>query len=160
MLTAALLAQVVVAPTLIFAGTLSDRYGRRRIFMIGVVLTGIWAFFLFPMIETRSLLWITMAIATGSCTMLLSYGPLAAMFSELFITHVRYSAVSLAYQTSAIVGGGVGPIIATALYARYHTNVWLSVFISATCVMSLVCVSVLKETRGTDPVERPEPTVA
>jgi len=160
MLTAALLAQVVVPPTLVFAGMLSDRYGRRRIFMTGVVLTGIWAFFLFPLIETRSLLWITVAIGMGSSTMLLSYGPLAAMFSELFTTRVRYSAVSLAYQTSAIVGGGVGPIVATALYARYHTNSWLAIFISATCVMSLVCVSALKETRGTDPVERPEPAVA
>jgi MFS family permease len=121
---------------------------------------GIWAFFLFPLVETRSLLWITVAIGVGIGAIALSYGPLAAMFAELFSTHLRYSAVSLAYQVSAIVGGGMGPIIAAALYARYHTNFWLSVFISSACAMSLACVSMLKETYDKDLVEHPEPTVA
>jgi MFS family permease len=160
MLFAVMVSPLVQVPTVIWAGALSDRYGRRRIVMTGAVLTGIWAFFLFPLIETRSLLWITVAVGIGTATMALSYGPLAAMFAELFSTHLRYSAVSLAYQLSAIVGGGLGPIIAAALYARYRTNFWLSVFMSATCAMSLVCASMLKKTHDTDPVEQPEPTVA
>lgn len=150
MLAAVLMAQAAVLPALFIAGTLSDRYGRRRIFMTGVILMGIWAYILFPLIETRSLLWITVAIGGGLCCVALSYGPLAAMFAELFSTHVRYSAVSLAYQISAIVGGGLGPIIATAVYARYHSNFWVSALISSACAISLLCASMLKETHGTD----------
>ena len=115
---------------------------------------------LFPLIETRSLLWITVAIGVGLCPVCLSYGPLAAMFSELFSTHVRYSAVSLSYQISAILGGGVGPIVASALYAHYHTNFGVSIFIAGACGMSLVCVGLLKETRGTDLDRHPAPTAA
>ena len=160
LLGAVLMSQVAVVPSLLLAGTLSDRYGRRRIFMAGIVLTGIWAFFLFPLIETRSLPLITVAIGVGSCSMVLSYGPLAAMFAELFGTRVRYSAVSLAYQISAIIGGGLGPIIAAALYARYRTNFWVSVLISGACVMSLICASMLKETHGTDLDTDAAPTAA
>jgi MFS family permease len=160
MLAAVLMAQAAVLPSLFIAGTLSDRYGRRRIFMTGVILMGIWAFILFPLVETRSLLWISVAIGGGLCCVGLSYGPLAAMFAELFSTHVRYSAVSLAYQISAIIGGGLGPIVATAVYARYHSNFWVSTFVASACAMSLLCASMLKETRGTDLDRHSEPTVA
>ncbi|HXR19021.1 MAG TPA: MFS transporter [Steroidobacteraceae bacterium] len=160
MLTAVLIANVARVPVDILAGSLSDHYGRRRIFMTGVALTGVWAFILFPLIETRSLLWITVAICVGSCLVSLMYGPLAAMFTELFSTRVRYSAVSLAFQTGAIVGGGLAPIIATGLYARYHSNIWISVYIASACVMSLVCASTLKETHKIDLNEHVEPTMA
>jgi MFS family permease len=160
MLTAVLIANVARVPVDILAGSLSDHYGRRRIFMTGAALTGAWAFILFPLIETRSLLWITLAICVGSCLVSLMYGPLAAMFAELFSTRVRYSAVSLAFQTGAIVGGGLAPIIATGLYARYHSNIWISVYMASACVMSLVCASTLKETHRIDLNEHAEPTMA
>jgi MFS family permease len=160
MISAVLISQLAQVPVLIVAGSLSDRYGRRRIFMTGVVLTAIWAFFLFPLIETRSLVWITVAIGVGIGSVALSHGPLAAMFAELFSTDVRYSAISLAYQLSAIVGGGVGPIVATALYARFRNNSWVSLLIASACVVSLLCMSTLKETRGTDFDQRGQPTAA
>jgi hypothetical protein len=75
---------------------------------------------------------------------------MAAMFAELFIARVRYSAVSLAYQIAAIAGGGLAPIIATGLYAKYHSNIWISVYIASACALSLVCVSVLKDNSRTD----------
>lgn len=124
--------------------------------MSGVALTGIWAFVLFPLIDTRSALWITVALVVGGCISNLAYGPLAAMFTELFSTRVRYSAASLAYQTGAIVGGALAPIIATGLYARYHSNLWVSVYIAGACAISLVCASMLKETHGTDLGALPE----
>jgi MFS family permease len=160
MLTAVLIANVAMLPLLPLAGTMSDRIGRRRIFMTGVSLTGVWAFILFPLIETRSVLWITVALGVGMLLQSLTAGPLAAMFAELFSTRVRYSAVSLAYQIAAIVGGGLAPIIATSLYARYHSNSWVSVYIASACALSLVCASMLRETHETDLDERAEPTVA
>lgn len=160
LLTAVLLGQAMSFVPLFMAGTLSDRYGRRGIFMTGPALMCVWAFVIFPLIETRSLLGITLAIGVGLCIVCVSYGPLAAMFAELFRTQHRYSAVSLAYQISSIVGGGFGPIIATAIYERYRSNFAISLFIASACVLSLVCASMLKETRGADFDEHNEPTVA
>lgn len=150
MLAAVLIANAAVIPILFLAGSLSDRYGRRRIFMTGVALVGVWSFVLFPLIETRSFAWITMAVLIGACFNALTYGPMAAMFAELFSTRVRCSAVSLAYQLGAIVGGGLAPIIATGLYARYQSNLGVSIYVSSACVFSLCCAHALKETRGAD----------
>jgi MFS family permease len=150
MLTASLIASAAMPPLMVFAGAVSDRYGRRRIFMIGMALMGIWGFILFPLVETRSLLWITVAFSVTASLLTLTYGPMAAMFAELFSTGVRYSAASLAYQIGAIVGGGLAPLIATGLYARYHSNIWVSAYIAGACAVSLVCLSLLKETRETD----------
>ena len=118
MLSAGLLANIIGLPVMVLAGEFSDRYGRRRIFMTGVALLGIWAFLLFPLIETRSFLWIFVAYLIGAVLLPLVAAPTAAMFAELFSTAVRYSAISLAYQIAAICGGGLAPIIATGLYAQ------------------------------------------
>jgi MFS family permease len=154
MLGAVLVANVIVIPILFVAGSLSDRYGRRRLFMAGVALMGIWSFVLFPLIETRSFMCITTAVLVGSCFNSLTYGPMAAMFAELFSTRVRCSAVSLAYQLGAIVGGGMAPIIATALFAKFHSNVGVSIYVSGACLLSLWCASMLSETRGAELDER------
>jgi MFS family permease len=160
MLLALLVAQVAFLPCIIFAGALSDRVGRRRMYITGVVLLGIWGFILFPMIETRSLLWITAAISIGMIFVSLSYGPLAAMFAELFDTRVRYCAVSLAYQISAIVGGALAPIIATGLYARYHSNLSISIYMGGASALSLVCISLLRTTHETDLDKQAVPAIA
>lgn len=156
MLAALLIAQVAFLPAIILAGALSDRFGRRRIFITGVALVGTWGFILFPMIETRSLPWITAAISIGLFFVSLSYGPMAAMFAELFDTSVRYCAVSLAYQISAIVGGALAPLVATGLYARYHSNFSISVYMAGASALSLVCVSMLRQTHETDLDGHPE----
>jgi hypothetical protein len=70
---------------------------------------------------------------------------------------MRYSAMSLAYQLGAIVGGGFVPIVATALYSKYHTNAWTALYIALTSVLSVICVSRLQETAAT---EMSEPTPA
>jgi MFS family permease len=145
MLTAVLIGTVAQMPAIFVAGTLSDRYGRRRIFMTGVIMTGVWAFILFPLIETRSFVWITTAIGVGMFLLSLTAGPTAAMFAEQFGARIRYSAISLSYQLAAIIGGGLAPVIATALYARFHSNFGVSLYIAGACVISLACASRLKE---------------
>jgi MFS family permease len=154
MLSAVLVANAVSTPVLFLAGRLSDRYGRRLIFMTGVSLAALWAFALFPLVETRSWPWITVAILVGLSLNSLCYGPMAAMFTELFSTGIRCSGVSLAYQLGAIVGGGLAPIVATALFARYHSNLWVSFYMASACGISLICANRLTDVHDTDP-DRP-----
>jgi len=154
MLSAVLIANAVSMPVLFLAGRLSDRYGRRRIFMTGVSLAALWAFALFPLVETRSWPWITLAILVGLSLNSVCYGPMAAMFTELFSTGIRCSGISLSYQLGAIVGGGLAPIIATALFARYHSNLWVSFYMAAACGISLLCANKLTDAPDTD-LDRP-----
>jgi MFS family permease len=154
MLSAVLIANAVSAPVMFLAGRLSDRHGRRVIFMTGVSLAALWAFALFPLVETRSLLWITVGILVGLSLNSICYGPMAAMFTELFDTEVRCSGVSLAYQVGAIAGGGLAPIIATALFARYHSNLWVSFYMAGACGISLICANRLTDAQDTD-LDRP-----
>jgi MFS family permease len=149
-LIAVLVAQIVVAPAMLLTGRLSDRIGRRRMFITGVALSSLWAFAIFPLVETRSLLWITVATSVGGCINAITYGPLAALFSELFCTRVRYSAASLAYQLAAIIGGGPAPIIATTLFDRFHRNIAISIYIAICCAISLACARYLIERRGAE----------
>jgi MFS family permease len=154
MLSAVLVANAVSAPIMFLAGRLSDRYGRRLIFMTGVSLAALWAFALFPLVETRSWPWITVAILVGLSLNSVCYGPMAAMFTELFSTGIRCSGVSLAYQIGAIAGGGLAPIIATALFARFHSNLWVSVYMAGACGISLICANRLTDVHDTD-LDRP-----
>ena len=146
MLSAVLISSVVTIPALIFFGALSDRYGRRHIFMAGAALEAIWVFALFPMIETRSFVFITIAVVIGQLFNAMMYGPQAALFTELFKTRVRFSGASLGYQLGSVFGGALAPIIATTLLARYHSSVGISAYVAVACAISLISVSLLKET--------------
>jgi MFS family permease len=146
MLSAVLISSVVTIPALIIFGALSDRYGRRHIFMVGAALEGIWVFALFPLIETRSFVYITIGVVIGQLLNAMMYGPQAALFAELFTTRVRYSGASLGYQLGSVFGGALAPIIATTLLARYHSSVGIAAYVAIACAVSLVSVALLKET--------------
>jgi MFS family permease len=160
MLAAVLIATLLATPALFVGGGVSDRLGRRRVYMLGLCMQGIWAFALFPLIDTRSFVAITVAICVGQVSNSVTYGPLAALFAELFETRVRYCAVSLAYQLSSIIGGGLAPLIATALYARYHQNSALSIYIAIACAVSLLCAWALKVTPASNRDELARASVA
>jgi MFS family permease len=146
MLSAVLISSVVTIPALIFFGALSDRYGRRRIFMTGAALEGIWVFILFQLIETRSFVCITIGVVIGQLLNAMMYGPLAALFAELFTTRVRYSGASLGYQLGSVFGGALAPIVATTILDTYHSSVGVSAYVAVACGVSLVSVALLKET--------------
>ena len=87
----------------------SDRHGRRGIFMLGAGLTAVWAFIIFPLVDTGNFYLIVLAITGGLTFLAMMYGPQAAFFTELFSTEVRYSGASLGYQLGAIIGGAFAP---------------------------------------------------
>ncbi len=148
-LTAVLISSCVQIPTLFLAAAYSDRYGRRGVYMLGAVLSGVWAFALFPLIDTGEFLWIVVAISGGQLFLGMMYGPQAALLAELFSTHVRYSGASLGYQLGAILGGAFAPIIATALWSAFGT-VYVAAYIAFAALLTLVSVLMLSETHGSD----------
>jgi MFS family permease len=146
MLLAVLIGAIFMAPSIILSAAFSDTHGRRGIYITGAVLLGIWAFVLFPLIETKSFPLIVIAIGGGFIFMGLMYGPQGAFISELFSTKVRYSGASLGYQCGAIVGGAFAPLIATALVARFKGSFAVSVYIACACLITAISVLLLDET--------------
>ena len=149
MLLAVLVASALQIPAQFWAASYSDRKGRRGIFMLGAVLTGAWAFALFPLVDTGSFWLIVLGISGGLCFLGMMYGPQAAFFTELFSTEVRYSGASLGYQVGAILGGAFAPTIATILWTEYNI-VWVSVYIAIASALSLLSVVMLTETYKTN----------
>ena len=145
MLTAVLIASALMIPTQFLFSAYSDRHGRRGIFMLGAVLTGIWAFAVFPLVDTGNFWLIVLAITVGLLFLGMMYGPQAAFFSELFSTEVRYSGASLGYQLGAILGGAFAPAIAVKLWNEYDIF-WVSVYIAFASVLTLLSVMMLTET--------------
>jgi metabolite-proton symporter len=149
MLLAVLIASALQVPTQFIFASYSDRHGRRGIFMLGAVLTGLWAFALFPLVDTGNFWLILMAMTIGFVFLGMMYGPQAAFFTELFSTEVRYSGASLGYQLGAIVGGAFAPVIAVTLWTEYSIF-WVSVYIAFASLLALLSVTMLTETYKSD----------
>jgi len=147
MLTAVLIASAVMVPTQFYFSGLSDRVGRKKIYRAGALLTGLWGFALFPMIDTGSLTLITAGITIGLVFVGMQYGPQAAYFTELFSTEVRYSGASLGYQIGAILGGALAPTIAVLLWNELGI-IFVSVYILIAALLTLGSLSALEETGG------------
>ena len=150
MLSAVLIGNMIIIPVLIACGAVSDRFGRRGIFMIGAVLTGLWAFAFFPLIESGSPIAITAAITVELVFISMMYGPQAALFAELFPVEVRYSGASLGYQVGSVVGGGFAPIIATALFERFQSSFSIAVYLAVISTLTLVSTIILSIRAGRD----------
>jgi MFS family permease len=147
MLTAVLIASAVMVPTQFYFSGLSDRVGRKKIYRAGALLTGLWGFALFPMIDTGSLTLITAGITIGLVFVGMQYGPQAAYFTELFSTEVRYSGASLGYQIGAILGGALAPTIAVLLWNELGI-IFVSVYILIAALLTLGSLWALEETGG------------
>lgn len=147
MLTAVLIASAVMVPTQFYFSGLSDRLGRKTIYRWGAILTGLWGFALFPLIDTGSLPLIVLGITLGLAFLGMQYGPQAAYFTELFTTEVRYSGASLGYQIGAIVGGALAPTIAVLLWNELGIF-FVSLYILLAAVLTLWALALLEETGG------------
>ena len=149
MLVAVLIASAIMIPFQFFFSSYSDRHGRKGIFMLGAVLTGLWAFAIFPLVDTGNFWLIVLAISGGLVFVSMMYGPQAAFFTELFSTEVRYSGATLGYQFGAILGGAFAPTIAALLWNDYGI-IWVSVYIAFASFLTLMSVLFLTETFQND----------
>ena len=145
MLAAVLIASAIMVPSQFMFSSISDRYGRKGIFMAGAILTGLWAYAIFPLVDTGNFYLIVLAITIGLVFVGMMYGPQAAFFTELFSTEVRYSGATLGYQFGAILGGAFAPTIAAFLWNNYGIF-WVSVYISFASLLTLFSVMALTET--------------
>ena len=147
MLTSVLIAAAAMIPALFYFSGMSDRVGRKQIYRWGAILTGVWGFALFPLIDTGNPSMITLAVTVGMIFLGMQYGPQAAYFTELFSTEVRYSGASLGYQIGAILGGALAPTIAVLLWTELGIF-YVSLYILLAAGLTLWSLSQLEETGG------------
>ena len=134
-----------------FFGALSDRVGRRPVYLGGALFLAFFAFPFFWLVDTKSGSAIQLAIVIGMIGHSAMYGPQAAFFSELFSTRVRYSGASLGYQLASPLAGGLAPLIAAALLNWSGNKPWpISLYLVGTALVTLLAVWLAKETRGND----------
>jgi MFS family permease len=132
-------------------GALSDRVGRRPVYLGGAVFLAAFAFPFFSLIELRTTEAVWLAIAVGMVGHAAMYGPQAAFLSELFGTRVRYTGASLGYQLAAPLSGGLAPLIATALLAWSEGDPWpVGMYLIGMALVTMTAVLLVAETRRRD----------
>lgn len=146
MLNAIMAASVVQLIAIPAFAALSDRLGRIPVYVFGALLVVVFAFPTFWMVETKIPVLVILGVSvTLGIAWSAMYGPQAAMFSELFDPEIRYNGASLGYQLSAVLGGGLSPVIATGLIAWAGGAAWpVSVYMIALAVVSVGCLFGLK----------------
>ncbi|GAA1369999.1 MFS transporter [Streptomyces beijiangensis] len=146
---------VLVASAVHFAvipawGALSDRIGRRPVYLIGAVGVGAWMFPFFALIDSKSFGSLLLAVTVGLIFHGAMYAPQAAFFSEMFATRMRYSGASIGAQFSSVAAGAPAPLIATALLADYDSSTPIALYVIAAALLTVVAIGCAKETRSRD----------
>src|SRR5262247_2463007 len=150
LLTAVLTASVLSFFSIPFFGHLSDRIGRKNMYMIGAVVTGVFGFIYFGLLNTGVATIIFLAIVVSLVPHDMMYGPQAALIAESFTGRLRYSGSSLGYQLASVIAGGPAPLIATWLYGTYHSVYAIAAYIALCAVISLVATAMMTDYTGKD----------
>jgi metabolite-proton symporter len=149
-LAAVLVASCVSFLTIPLSGHISDRIGRRNMYLVGAAATGLFGFLYFGMLDSAIPSAVFIAIVLSLIPHDIMYGPQAALIAEAFTPRLRYSGASLGYQLASIIAGGPAPLIATALFAAYHTGYAIAIYIAACAVVSLVSAGLMPDYTGKD----------
>lgn len=131
-------------------GRLSDRIGRRPVYIVGAIGAATWGFFGFPMMDTGNYLLIMAAVIIGLVIHAFMYAPQPAIMAEMFPTRMRYSGVSLGYQVTSIVAGSLAPIIAVKLLDIFDSWVPIALYLAGAAVITLIAALFMRETKGID----------
>jgi MFS family permease len=127
------------------AGALSDKIGRRQMYIIGCIFVAIFTFVYFAMLDTKNPQLIFWAVALSFIPVMTMYGPEAALIAEAFTPRLRYSGASIGYQLASIIAGGPAPFISTWLFATYNSTVPIGIYIVICAVISIACTLMLPD---------------
>jgi MFS family permease len=165
LLTALMIATGLSVITIPLAGHLSDRIGRKRMYLIGAVTMGLFGFAYFTLLNTMIPAVIFFAIVISFIPHDMMYGPQAALIAECFSPRLRYSGSALGFHLSSVIAGGPAPIIATALFAATGSGYSVAIYILFSAVVSVVATAFLPDYTNRDiseeqvyeraPAERP-----
>ncbi len=159
-LNALTLSSAVAVFGIIAFSALSDRLGRRPVVLAGAAAMAIWAFALFPLIDSGSTALLVVAVVVGQGLVHTAwYGPLAALYTELFSTGARYTGASLGYQMAGL-GAGIAPVAFASVMASGGGTLTVSIIMAVCCLVSVACILALRETSTTDLTADPEPAHA
>lgn len=146
-ITLTLIGSVVWLITIPLASSRADRHGRERVLTIGSIGLIASALTLFPLVDTAQPSLVLLALVVTGAFMGLVYGPMAALFAELFSPEVRYSGASLGYQLGSIAGGGIAPTVAAALFAAWGSTTPITLYLGAATLLSFGAVAALLRRR-------------
>ena len=149
-LNAVLIAAAVQALFIPVCGALSDRFGRRPVYLVGAVGAAVWTFVFFALLDTGDFGLIVLAAVVALLLHAAMYGPQASFIAEMFPTAVRYTGASMGYQVAGILGGALAPIIATALLDRYDSSLFVSIYVVVVLAITVLCVLLAPETARSD----------
>jgi MFS family permease len=150
LLTAVLSASVLSFVSIPVFGHLSDQIGRKNMYMIGAVVTGIFGFIYFGMLNTGSEPIIFLAVILSLIPHDMLYGPQAALIAESFTGRLRYSGSSLGYQLASVIAGGPAPLIATWLFGTFHSVTAIAIYIAICAVITLIATALMTDYTGKD----------
>jgi metabolite-proton symporter len=150
LLTAVLAASVLSFFTIPFCGHLSDRIGRKRMYMLGAAVMGIFGFIYFGQLDPANPVWMFFLIVLSLIPHDMMYGPQAALIAESFTGRLRYSGASLGYQLASVIAGGPAPLIAAALFAHYHSGYAIACYVLICALVSLFSTALLGDHTNKD----------
>ena len=148
LLTAVLAASVLSFVSIPLFGHLSDRIGRRNMYIIGAIVTGVFGFIYFGMLNTGSAAIIFFAIVLSLIPHDMMYGPQAALIAESFTGRLRYSGSSLGYQLASVIAGGPAPLIAAYLFGTFQTSYAIAWYIAACAIISVIAAALMADYTG------------
>ena len=150
LLTGLLVGTGLSAVTIPLAGHISDRIGRKRMYLIGAVTMGVFGFVYFALLNTMVPGWIFLAIVLSFIPHDMMYGPQAALIAECFSPRLRYSGSSLGFHLSSVIAGGPAPLIATALLASTGTGYSVAIYVLMCAIVSVSATALLPDYTNRD----------